>query len=76
MAQALEPLYTEGEPIAPYSWVGAHKADYDAEAQNAWGNLAMEVSVVPAPHTLPVIPALLIFFAASRPFLSARPRTA
>ena len=73
MAQALEPLYTEGEPIAPYSWVGAHKADYDAEAQNAWGDLAMEVSVMPAPHTLPVIPALLIFFCSEPAFLVSAP---
>lgn len=44
MMQALEPLYTEGEPIAPYEWAGAHAADYDPEAQNAWGDLAMFVS--------------------------------
>jgi hypothetical protein len=66
MAQALEPLYTEGEPITPYSWAGAHKADYDAEAQNAWGDLAMEVSVVQH-HALTVIPALHIFFHAKVP---------
>jgi hypothetical protein len=46
--QALEPLYTEGEAIEPYEWVGAHTADYDPESQNAWGDLPMAVSAPPA----------------------------
>lgn len=41
MDAALEPLYTEGEPITPYEWAGAHAAEYDPEAQNAWGDLPM-----------------------------------
>lgn len=45
--QALEPLYTEGEAIAPYEWAGAHAAAYDPEAQNAWGDLPMFVSGLP-----------------------------
>ena len=44
MHQALEPLYTEGEPIEPYEWLGNHADDYDPEAQNAWGDLPMFVS--------------------------------
>jgi hypothetical protein len=42
--QALEPLYTEGEPVEPYEWAGAHADAYDPEAQNAWGDLPMFVS--------------------------------
>eukprot|EP00277_Geminigera_cryophila_P004930 CAMPEP_0179434752 /NCGR_PEP_ID=MMETSP0799-20121207/19006_1 /TAXON_ID=46947 /ORGANISM="Geminigera cryophila, Strain CCMP2564" /LENGTH=184 /DNA_ID=CAMNT_0021213725 /DNA_START=8 /DNA_END=562 /DNA_ORIENTATION=+ len=41
---ALEPLYTEGaddEVISPYEWAGANAAQYDPEAQNAWGDLPM-----------------------------------
>ena len=48
--QALEPLYTEGEAVTPYEWAGAHKAEYDPEANNAWGDLKMAVSA-PSIHT-------------------------
>ena len=48
--QALEPLYTEGEAVTPYEWAGAHKDEYDPEANNAWGDLKMAVSA-PSIHT-------------------------
>ena len=44
LTQALEPLYTEGEPIEPYEWAGANADQYDPEANNAWGDLPMFVS--------------------------------
>ena len=54
LTQALEPLYTEGEPIEPYEWAGNNADQYDPEAQNAWGDLPMFVSarIVASIHCL------------------------
>jgi len=55
----LEPLYTEGEPITPYEWAGAHASDYDPEAQNAWGDLPMFVSCYPMQASMRCVMFLL-----------------
>jgi hypothetical protein len=47
---ALDPLYSsDPDPIEVYKWVAANADGFDAEKQNAWGDLPMKAAEIKDP---------------------------